>query len=144
MGSSFPAQSGIPGVRLVAKSKIDNVNYFENLNLLGEDWGGAFVSPMNTLFGTGNNTFSKYPAWVTESGGMSGPAVAANGKLYTPGSTTQRPDVYDEATNVWSDVGLAYPDINHLLYCPETGSFDYEGEYSKFCVTFLISKASYR
>ncbi|WP_027360339.1 Kelch repeat-containing protein [Desulforegula conservatrix] len=125
MGSSFPAQSGIPGVRLVAKSKIDNVNYFENLNLLGDDWGSAFVSPMNTLFGTGNSTFSKYSPW--DASISSGPAVAVNGKLYTPGSTTQRPDVYDTSTDVWSDSGLAYPDLNDLLVGQFTGSFDYEG-----------------
>lgn len=124
MGSSFPAQSGIPGVRLVAKSKIDNVNYFENLNLLGEDWGSAFVSPMNTLFGSGNNTFSKYLPW--DASILSGPAVAVNGKLYTPGSTTQRPDVYDTVTDVWSEAGLAYPDLNDFLNCQFTGSFDYE------------------
>ncbi|WP_027358060.1 Kelch repeat-containing protein [Desulforegula conservatrix] len=127
MGSSFPAQSGIPGVRLVAKSKIDNVNYFENLNLLGDDWGSAFVSPMNTLFGSGNSTFSKFSEWVAESV-SSGPAVAANSKLYTPGSTTQRPSVYDEAANTWSETGLAYPDINDLLACSQTGSFDYGGK----------------
>lgn len=122
MGSFFPVQSGIPGVRRVDKSQIDNANYFEDFSILGPFWGEAFETGLSYFEKSGNNVtkaYLDYNAIVLNS-----TVAGLSGKIYSPRVASGLSSVYDTGTDSWSQTGFATPDVTYL----RSGGFSYNGE----------------
>lgn len=130
MGSFFPVQSGIPGVRRVDKGMVDNINYFESMSLFGPYWGDSFVSPMNLHNDSG--VCSSFASYL---------ATHVDGKIITTGSASVRPTVYDVAMNkIVDNSSYAMIDASSGIGC----AFEHESYAYFLCNDYIAGTCYFR